>query len=68
MSILVERRESMILLSNKKEGAWYQLRFDATVIFEKMDENEGKEAFEELVHELRKELHMSFELPKTEKQ
>ncbi len=64
MSILVEKRQGMILLSNKKEGGWYQLRFDATVNFEKMDENEGKEAFEELVHELRKEIHESFIIPK----
>lgn len=64
-NIIIDRRGSTILLTNKKNDIWHQLQYNSTSYFEKMDEQDCKDAFEEMVHQLREEIHFSFELPKT---
>jgi len=50
----IDERGTSIHLTNKKGECWHLLQYDATSPFEKMNENECKEAFEEMVFELRR--------------
>lgn len=66
MSIIIDKRAGSIHLTNKKKDTWHILQYNSTVGFDKMDEGDCKEAFEELVHRMRREIHESFFIPKTE--
>lgn len=50
----IDERGTTILLTNKKDGGWYQLQFNSTKAFKDMDEWECKEALEEMIYEIRK--------------
>ncbi len=60
--MILEDKPYMILLSSKKGGKDYQIQFSSTGKFLDAEENECKEAFEEMVHELRQTLHEKFAL------
>ncbi len=62
--MIIDQKESSIHLTNKKGDCWHLLQYNATAPFDKMDENECKEAFEEMVFELRRVIHDKYIIKK----
>ncbi len=60
----VDERPYLILLSNKTGNNWYQMQFSCTVAFDGLSEAECLEGFEEMVHEMRKQIHDKYEIKK----
>ncbi len=58
--MILEDKPYIILLSSNKGGKAYHMQFSCTGKFSDAEENECKEAFEEMVHELRQTIHEKF--------
>lgn len=60
----IEERGTAINLSHKVGDSWHLLQYNATTSFDKMNEEECKQAFEEMVFEMRRRLHDKFIIEK----